>query len=512
MAVRMRGLFDPEDDADIYGATQTVASAATASVAGGQPANHGFGGGGGGGQLHMLNLYNGSRRRGAYREWRKEVTAFMMAFQVPKEQQAPRVWLRLTGEAKDAVEHLDMEGELATEKGLEMLLAVLDTEFIKEECDRVDEAVNYFWNLRREYGQSMETYLSNMHQAKMRMKKEDPNTTIGDKAYAVRLLKKAGLNREEQQQVLSATNAEYDAKKIETALKRLFKNIAMSDKSRSAFRPRFGGKGSGKKGSYTSGAKSSSGKGSFRPFSGAYAAEQYDMTTADDEAYYQEEDGAEDDEDDEEDWYENLTGVAEEDEDDEEEDEELVEAMVAYQSAKHRLAKAKKAGQHGWTPKPQKGKGGGKGDSLADKKAKSRCADCGQIGHWHGDEVCEKVKKGEVQAFRGKKGAGKQKGSREGYYVDAYTVDAGGPDAPSDPGADWEMTPWPSLDVNQIQTIFAGVATTEELQHEDQGEVVTAYLAMPVAKPKAILKSAAKAAAPAGKAEGFAEAGGLPAS
>ena len=109
----MRGLFDPEEDADIYGATQTVASAATASVAGGQPANHGFGGGGG--QLSMLNLYNGSRRRGAYKDWRREVTAFMMASQVPKEQQAPRVWLRLAGEAKDAVEHLDMESDLATE-------------------------------------------------------------------------------------------------------------------------------------------------------------------------------------------------------------------------------------------------------------------------------------------------------------------------------------------------------------------------------------------------------------
>ena len=65
----------------------------------------------------------------------------MMAFQVPKEQPAPRVWLRLAGEAKDAVEHLDMETELATDNGLDMLLAVLDKEFIEEECDRVDEAV-----------------------------------------------------------------------------------------------------------------------------------------------------------------------------------------------------------------------------------------------------------------------------------------------------------------------------------------------------------------------------------
>ena len=54
--------------------------------------------------------------------------------------------------------------DLADEKGLETLLTVLDAEFIEEE-----------------------------------------------------LLRKAGLNRDEQQQILCATNAEYDAKKIETA-------------------------------------------------------------------------------------------------------------------------------------------------------------------------------------------------------------------------------------------------------------------------------------------------------
>ena len=487
----------------------------------------------------MLNMYNGSRRRGAYREWRKEVTAFMMAFQIPKEQQAPRVWLRLAGEAKDAVEHLDMITDLADEKGLETLLKVLDAEFIEEECDRVDEAVSYFWNLRREYGQSMETYLSIMHQAKMRMKKEDPTTTIGDKAYAVRLLRKAGLNRDEQQQILSATNAEYDAKKIETALKRLFKNIATSDKGRSAFRPKFNGKGHGKKGSYKGTKSNSSGSGKgFRPFSGTYAAEQYDIASADDEAYY-EDDGAEEDDEDEEDWYENIAGIAEEDDDDEEEDEELVDAMVAYQSAKHRLAKAKKAGQRGWTPKPSKGKGGGKGgDSLADKKAKSRCADCGQIGHWHGDEACEKVKRGEVQAFRGKKGSGKSKGGRDGYYVEAYTVDSG--EFP-EPG-DWVMTPWPQLDAHQINTVFEVAPIPEHPQQIDEEDDSDgpppladssssggpqplvdssssdeAYLATPLVRPKANLKAAptksaaaAAAAAPVAKAVAKAKAVAAP--
>ena len=169
------------------------------------------------------------------------MTAFTKAFQVPKEQAGPRVWLRLAGETEDAVEHLDMVTDLATEKGLEILLDVLDLEFVEEECDRVDEAVTNFWNLRREYGQPMETYIANMDQARFRMKKEDPTTTIGDKAYAVRMLKKAGLTREEQQQVLSATNAEYDAKKIETALKRLFKSITVTDRGRAAMRTRPGG-------------------------------------------------------------------------------------------------------------------------------------------------------------------------------------------------------------------------------------------------------------------------------
>ncbi len=72
--------------------------------------------------------------------------------------------------------------------------------------------------------------------------------------------------------------------------------------------------------------------------------------TIDDDAYYQEnyEKGAED-ETDEDDWYENLAGVVEDDDEDMSgDDEDVMEAMAAYQSAKHRLAKAKKAGQRGW--------------------------------------------------------------------------------------------------------------------------------------------------------------------
>ena len=63
------------------------------------------------------------------------------------------------------------------------------------------------------------------------------------------------------------------------------------------------------------------------------------------------------------------------------------------------------------------------------------------------------------------------------------------------------MTPWPELDVTNIHTIFDDAATAnEELQHGDQGGVVTAYLAMPVAKSKVTSKAKAVASTTAVKA------------
>ena len=150
------------------------------------------------------------------------------------------------------------------------------------------------------------------------------------------MLKKAGLTREEQQQVLSATNAEYNAKKIETALKRLFKSITVTDRGRAAMRTRPGGKGKkfgGFKGAPKGGKKF-----------GSYLAEiwdEYEAESVTDEAYYRENDEESEELDD---MYENLADVAEDDEMMDEED-DYTDAMVAYQSSKKRIAVAKKDGK-----------------------------------------------------------------------------------------------------------------------------------------------------------------------
>ncbi len=66
------------------------------------------------------------------------MTAFVVAFQVPKEQAGPR---RLAGEARDAVEHLDMMTDLAADRALDKLLAALGAHFVEEEWDKIDEIV-----------------------------------------------------------------------------------------------------------------------------------------------------------------------------------------------------------------------------------------------------------------------------------------------------------------------------------------------------------------------------------
>ena len=332
----------------------------------------------GGNALGQLSSYSGSRKKGAYKEWRKEVLAFTLSFIIPEEQVGPRVWLRLQGEAKDAVAHLELDSDIAQKGGLEQLLAALDDVFEEEECDKIDEVVTSFWT----HGESMESYMNRFAQARRLMQKEDPETTIGDKAYAVRLLKRAGLKKEEQQAVLSATNAEYDKDAIETAMKRLFKNIGASDAKKPENFQRKG---------FRKGAGKSKQQRPFRRSHGAQTAEVDEDDDGEEEgggAYYEEDEEDSDDDD-------PFGILAADDDDDDSDDPEMLEAMASFQSAKKRLASVKKNSQRGFA----KGGGKGKNENIEEKKKKSHCSDCRQAGHWHGDPECPKVKSGEVKPY-----------------------------------------------------------------------------------------------------------------
>ena len=151
---------------------------------------------------------------------------------------------------------------------------------------------------------------------------------IGEKAYAVRLLKRAGLSREEKQQVLSATGAEYDRVAIERALRRLFKDVEKSDHRSKRYERPYKKPYSGKP---------------FRPYSG----KSHKVLNADVESDFEEDDEAgvlvEDDAEDSsgEDEREAYHG-GEPPEGDGSDEDEYYDALATFNSAKKKLNFAKK--------------------------------------------------------------------------------------------------------------------------------------------------------------------------
>ena len=87
--------MDDEFEFDLFDDTVAPPRRAMASSGSG---SHGPGGGGQG--IHLLPEYDGSRKKGAYKEWKKQVLAYQFGYEVEPKLLAPRIWLRLKGEAK----------------------------------------------------------------------------------------------------------------------------------------------------------------------------------------------------------------------------------------------------------------------------------------------------------------------------------------------------------------------------------------------------------------------------
>lgn len=304
-----------------------------------------------------------------------------------------------------AVEQLSIDTNIAIEELVVNILKALDKEFLQEEFDEIDEVVIVFWNFRRETGQTMEYYIMAMQTAKTKMEKEDPDTKIGEKAYAVRLLKRAGLSREEKQQVLSDTGAQYERATIERALHRLFKDV--SNTGHRAGGRHFGtGRPQGGVKSYGGGRKPFRPQRSHKVYNADVESEFDDDESAgvlvDDEEYTSEEDDRE--------AYYGEPSEAEVSE----EEEQYYDALATFNSARKKLDFAKKKLERGYNVEgtgASRGRTGSKGDSrgrgrsgssgshyasksIDEKKAGSTCSDCSGQGHWHGDACCHKVKSG----------------------------------------------------------------------------------------------------------------------
>ena len=98
---------------------------------------------------------------------------------------------------------------MVSEAGYDYMWKMLDQEFIKEAYLKADDAQAKYDKQRRAPYKEMDQYIRDLKQAKRGLEKEDPGTKISEISFARKLLRKAGLTKQEQRQVLAAAGAQW---------------------------------------------------------------------------------------------------------------------------------------------------------------------------------------------------------------------------------------------------------------------------------------------------------------
>ena len=149
-----------------------------------------------------LPVWDGKRRHepGAWKEWRREIKAIQVAYDIPDHKYAPLVFLATKDDARDVLWELD-EDNLTS---MSFIMQRLESEFDKLDHEKSEIAYQDFERCRRSPNQSMYSYLRDMDRTYVKMNKEDPSTRLSDTTLARRLLRRSGLNADEQRHVLAS--------------------------------------------------------------------------------------------------------------------------------------------------------------------------------------------------------------------------------------------------------------------------------------------------------------------
>ena len=283
----------------------------------------------------------------------------------------------------------------------------LNREYLEEKYVEADEALADYEKCRRIPMQSMRDYLMALRASRVRMEKEDPGSRVSDLSYARRMLRRSGLTRMEQRQVLGTAGAAWDADSIERSLIMMYGDAHQDDRSRvksfDGQGPRSNRSVSSASSGFSRGRQSSRGS-SFRGgrgFRGTFAA---GISEADELGFSEESDAEEQlptsrspqrADDGSQGTPAASTALHVDDEHEEEEDsrlllesddnlsdlpdkeEELLEVYFQGLRAKKKLKSPAKR-----------------------DKSKSTCKDCKGKGHWAGDAECPMVKSGAKPLFQ----------------------------------------------------------------------------------------------------------------
>jgi len=182
-------------------------------------------------KLPALKLRTFTGERKDYEEWRRELRAMELLYAIPPTHMAMLVYLALesgAGRPRDLVSHIEVEA-LATAKGYDEMMGVLDDEYIREDYVKAGDVSKVYERMRRDAGTTMKDYLLNLRCAKRMLEKEDKGTTISDISCARHMLRRSRLSTIEQRQVLGACGAVWNSAKIESSLQLMFMDAHKDD-------------------------------------------------------------------------------------------------------------------------------------------------------------------------------------------------------------------------------------------------------------------------------------------
>ena len=364
-----------------------------------------------------IEPFRGNRQH--YKDWRKILDAQRALYRLDDSELALLIYLSCEGEARQVLNQLAV-GEIQEAGGLNRVLKLLEDSYGSRADERFEERQEAFLSYRRSPGTSIAACIANLKRLRQEYLTEDQGTTLSDKSFAQRMLSRAALTRRERMDMFFSAGGRYRSRDIERVLRFRCQNIHVEEKGPVRRYPQQ------KKFTLTSNRGRPAGNPK-KPYdrqrphrSSKYHGSHVAETTG---GHPEEDDDEEEDEDDvdnedleqealtmgheepEEEYYEDGEWWDEEEEGEYGQMEELKEAYAAGWSAKHRSASVRKARGYSDGGK-SKGKGKGKQRpddrrNPEDRKKKSRCAACGQIGHWHSDPQCPKNKEKSAASQQG---------------------------------------------------------------------------------------------------------------
>ena len=125
-----------------------------------------------------LPVWDGKRRQepGAYKEWKREITAIQLAYDIQDHRYAPLPFLATKDDARDVLWDLDADNL----NSLDMIMTRRNKEFEKLDFEKSELAYQEFERCKRTPGQQMTAYLRDMDRTYTKMIKEDEGAKLSE--------------------------------------------------------------------------------------------------------------------------------------------------------------------------------------------------------------------------------------------------------------------------------------------------------------------------------------------